>query len=164
MLWSCPSSISPADPPRCPEGGICRGCRCAWHAQIMRVSVSRQSQEEVPLDPQGNWSCCSSSHWSCFKYKMWRTFHRHFISKSLDLFLCFLFFSFLFLLGMSRQGPVSHSCNLNLLAKLMVFLRQMLFNLANRCRCWSNQDADFCWAGAILAQNCSEVLETGHYL
>ena len=50
-LWRCPSSISSADHDvahalRFPEGWFWRGCRGAWHAQIMEVSVSWQLPED----------------------------------------------------------------------------------------------------------------------
>ena len=47
-LWCCPSSISSADPPRCPEGWFSRGCRGVWHARTTQDSVSSQLPEEVP--------------------------------------------------------------------------------------------------------------------
>ena len=58
-FWYCPSCISSADhgvthPPRCPEGWFWRGCRGLWHAGTMRVSISRQLPEELPVDPQGS--------------------------------------------------------------------------------------------------------------
>ena len=66
-LWCCPARISTADnsvthPPRCPEGWFWRGCCGMWHALTMQVSVSRQLPEEVPVDPQGSWSCSAPSH------------------------------------------------------------------------------------------------------
>ena len=71
--WSCPSSISSADhgiahPLRCPEGWVWRGRRGMWHARTIQVAVSWQLQEEVPVDPQGSWSCSTSSCWSCATY------------------------------------------------------------------------------------------------
>ena len=50
---------------RCPEGLFWRGCRGVWYAQTMRVSISGQLQEEVPVDQQGSWSCSAPSRWSC---------------------------------------------------------------------------------------------------
>ena len=55
----------PRYPPRCPEGWFRRGCRGVWHARTMRVSLSCQLPEEVPVDPQGSWSCSAPSRWSC---------------------------------------------------------------------------------------------------
>ena len=55
---------SVAQPPRCPEGWFWRGCRGVWHARTTRVSLSRQFPEEVPVDPQGSWSCSATSRWS----------------------------------------------------------------------------------------------------
>ena len=68
--WCCPPSISSANHAiihhqRCPEGWFSRGCHSVWHAWTMRVSISWQLPEEVPVDPQGSWSCSAPSHWSC---------------------------------------------------------------------------------------------------
>ena len=46
----------------------------------------------------------------------------------------------------------------------MVLHRQFLFSLAIAVIAEANPDADFCGAGAIFAQRCSQVLETGHLL
>ena len=66
--WCCPSSIYSADhgvasPSRCPEGWFWRGCRGVWHVRTMQVSVSWHLAEEVPVDPQGSWSCSAPSRW-----------------------------------------------------------------------------------------------------
>ena len=47
------------------KDGFWRGCRGVWHARTMQVSVSWQLPEEVPVDPQGSWSCSAPSRWSC---------------------------------------------------------------------------------------------------
>ena len=54
--------------------------------------------------------------------------------------------------------------NLNLLAKIMVLVCQILFNLAITAIPESYPDAEFCLAGAILEQGCSQVFETSHLL
>ena len=69
-LWCSPSSISSADHgvahrPSCSEGWFWRGCRGVWHVWTMQVSASLQLSEEVPVDPQGGWSCSAPSRWSC---------------------------------------------------------------------------------------------------
>ena len=69
-LWCCPSSISSAyhgvaHPQRCPERWFWRGFRGVWHAWTMRVSVSWQLKEEIPVDPQGSWSWSAPNSWSC---------------------------------------------------------------------------------------------------
>ena len=80
--WYCPSSISSANhgithPPRCPEWWFFRGIRGMWHAQTMQVSISWQLPEEVPVDPQGSWSCSAPSHWSCDPSRRCRRVHLH---------------------------------------------------------------------------------------
>ena len=52
-------------PPRCPKRRFWTGCSGVWHARTMQVSVSWQFPEEVPVDPQGSWSCPAPSRWSC---------------------------------------------------------------------------------------------------
>ena len=69
-LWYCWYSISSIDhsianPQRCPEGWFWRGCCGVWHASTMLVSLSSELPEEVPVDPQGTWSCPATSCWSC---------------------------------------------------------------------------------------------------
>ena len=51
--------------PMSPEGRFWRGCHGVWHAQTMQVSISWQLPVEVPVDPQGSWSCSAPSCWSC---------------------------------------------------------------------------------------------------
>ena len=73
--WCCPSSIFSADhgiahPPRCPGGCFWRGCRGMWHAWTMQVSISWQLPEEVPVYPQGSWSCSAPSRWFYDKTKL----------------------------------------------------------------------------------------------
>ena len=64
-LWRCASSNFSADHGVThSEGWIWRGCRGAWHARIMPVSVSWQLVEEVPVDPQWSWCCSAPSRWS----------------------------------------------------------------------------------------------------
>ena len=53
-----------AHPPWCPEGWLWRGCRGVWHVRTMQVFLSWQMPEELPVDPQGRWSCSASSRWS----------------------------------------------------------------------------------------------------
>ena len=69
-FWSCPSSIFSADHgvvhlPWCLEGWFWRCFRGVWHVRTMQVSVTWQLPEEVPVDPQGSWSCSAPSRWSC---------------------------------------------------------------------------------------------------
>ena len=64
-LWCCLSSISSADHRRCLQEWFWIGCRDEWHARTVHVSVSLQLPEEVPVDPQGSWSCSTPSRWSC---------------------------------------------------------------------------------------------------
>ena len=69
-LGYCPPRISSADhavthPPNCPEGWFWRGCCGVWYARTMPVSVSWHLPEEVPVAPQGYWSCSAPSHLSC---------------------------------------------------------------------------------------------------
>ena len=53
---------SPPPPPtRCPEGWFRRGCRGVWHPRSRQTSVSWQLPAEVPVDPQGSWSCSAPS-------------------------------------------------------------------------------------------------------
>ena len=91
-LWCCPSSIScaghgVAHTPRCPEGWFWRRCRGVWHTRTMQVSVSWQLPEEVPVDPQGSWSCFAPSRWSCTPSKRCgEVFPRHFGFEGLDPF------------------------------------------------------------------------------
>ena len=53
-----------AHPPRCPEGWFWRGCLGVCPARTMRVSVSRQLPEEVPVGLQGSCLCSATSRWS----------------------------------------------------------------------------------------------------
>ena len=52
-------------PPRCPEGWFKTGCCDVYLAQTMQNFISWQLPEEVPVNLQGNWSCCVPSCWSC---------------------------------------------------------------------------------------------------
>ena len=67
-LWCCPSSISFAHhsvaDPWCPESWFWRGYHGMGHAQSMQVSIFWQLPEEVPVNPQGGWSCSTPSRWS----------------------------------------------------------------------------------------------------
>ena len=52
-------------PSRCSKGWFRWGRHGMWYGQIMKVFVSWQLPEEVPMDPQGSWSCIAPSSWSC---------------------------------------------------------------------------------------------------
>ena len=54
--------------------------------------------------------------------------------------------------------------NLTLFAKMMVLLRQILFDLAIAAITKAKLMRIPTCAGAILAQGCSQVLESGHLL
>ena len=67
-LRCCPSSIPSAGhvvahPPSWPEEWFWRGCHGVWHAKTMQVSISWHLPEQVPMDPQGSWSCSAPSRW-----------------------------------------------------------------------------------------------------
>ena len=87
-LWFCPSCISSVDlgvalPLRSLERWSWRGRRGVGHARIMHVSLSWQLPEEVPVDPQGNWSCPAPSCWSYDPSRRSRkSFLRHLVSKN----------------------------------------------------------------------------------
>ena len=68
MLTSSISSTNHgvAHPPRCPEEWFLRGHGGMLHARTMQVSISWQLPEEVPVDPQGSWSCSTPSHWTMY--------------------------------------------------------------------------------------------------
>ena len=46
------------------QGCALFGWRGVWHTWTIQVSVSKQLPEEVPLDPQGSWSCSAPNRWS----------------------------------------------------------------------------------------------------
>ena len=170
-LWFCPSNIFSADhsvahPPRCPEGWVWRGCRRVWHASTMKVSVSWQLPEVVPVDRQGSWSCSTPSRWSCAPSR-----------RCGELFSGSWFRkpgAFFFLVVFQRQQAGSTFYELWGGDKTLVQLELACQTVGvappdpvlsgHCCHCWGSPDSDFCWAGAIFAQGCSQVLEIGHLL
>ena len=70
-FWCCLSRNSSAghdvtNPPssKVPWRIVWKGCHGAWLSRTIRVSVSWQLPEEIPVDPQGSWSFSAPSRWS----------------------------------------------------------------------------------------------------
>ena len=121
-LWCCPSSISSANhgvahPPRCPKGWFWRSCRGVWHARTMQISVSWQLPEEVPLDPQGRWSCPAPSRRSCLQVADTDKFHHVLGYESLDPLL-FLFVCLFLEKGFERQ---EYFCAVHVNSRIVYF-------------------------------------------
>ena len=140
-----------------------RSCRGVWHVRTMQVPSLDSCQKGVPVDPQGSWSCSAPNRWSCALSRRcrevsWGTWFRKPGSffKSLQAGSMF---------HRPRGGwRWQETCRAWTCLRSWWCCTARSVSSSHCCHCWGNLDADFCWAGGILAQGCSQVLETGHLL
>ena len=164
-LCCCPPSISCTDnrvthPPRCPEGWFWKGCHGEWNVLTMQVSASWQLPEEVPVDPQGSWSCSTPSRCSCAPSK-----------RCKEASSCIWFQNPGSFFQSHQVESMSHShrgrWRWQETWKAWTCLRSWWCCTARSCLAWpisiaAIAEATLLWLSAD--QGCSQVLQIGHLL